>query len=141
MALIECGCMLMTWLDNQSWNHKKKKHKSSMLSAWYVTPLGGIQQLCGQNFTQFWPSTQENQLDFPNLLPPHQKRIVNYYLRQKFRQRISVMKTKHRYFCCLQDKLWIRLPNLWKHRVRLFPLLRFFDKLFNVIIDHSFLTL
>ena len=31
------------------------------------------------------------------------------------------------------------MPILWKHRVCLFSLLRFFDKLFNVIIDDQFL--
>ena len=35
---------------------------------------------------------------------------------------------------CLQDKTWTKISILWKHRVCLFSLLRFFDKLFNVTI-------
>ena len=63
-----------------------------------------------------------------------------HLLHQKVRQSISVMKTNtavHWCFCCLRDKTWIKMPILWKHRVCLFSLLRFFD----VIIDKSFLTL
>ena len=44
-------------------------------------------------------------------------------------------------FCCLQDKTLIKMPVLWKHRVSLFSLLRFFDELFDVINDNPFLTL
>ena len=48
-------------------------------------------------------------------------------------------ENKHCCFCCLQDKTWIKMPKwtifvislLWKHRVFMFSLLRFFD----VIID------
>ena len=43
--------------------------------------------------------------------------------------------------CCLQDKTWIKMPILWKHRVCLLSLLRFFDELFDIINDDPFLTL
>ena len=36
-----------------------------MLSAWYVTPLGGIQQLCGQNFAILWPFPLGGEFLFP----------------------------------------------------------------------------
>ena len=64
-------------------------------------------------------------------------------LRQKVRQRISVMKTDTAlgFFCCFQGTTLIKMPILWKHRVCLFSLLRFFDELFDIIIDDPFLTL
>ena len=43
-------------------------------------------------------------------------------------------ENKHWCFCCLQDKMWIKMPIVWKHRVYLFSLLRFFD----LIIDSPF---
>ena len=50
-------------------------------------------------------------------------------------------ENKHWSFCCLQDRAWIKVPILWKHRVYLFSSLRFFDKLFVIIKDDPFLTL
>ena len=50
-------------------------------------------------------------------------------------------ETKHWCFCCLQDKTQVKMPILCKYRVCLFSLLRFFDELFDLIIDDPFLTL
>ena len=46
----------------------------------------------------------------------------------------SQNENKHWCFCCLQDKTWIKMSFLWKHRLYLFSLLRFFD----IIIDDPF---
>ena len=65
----------------------------------------------------------------------------SFYNVKKNRQRILVRKTNIGVFGCLQDKTLIKMPILWKHRVGLFSLLRFFDELFDVIINDPFLTL
>ena len=46
-------------------------------------------------------------------------------------------------FCCLQDKTWIKVPKqtiFLETPVFLFSLLRIFDGIFDVIIDHPYLT-
>ena len=61
-------------------------------------------------------------------------------LHQKVRQRISVMKTNTLYLCFQRIGILIHVLSLFKHHC-LFSLLRFFDELFDVIIDDPFLTL
>ena len=61
-------------------------------------------------------------------------------LRQKVRQIISVMKTNTGVFVVFTTKRELKC-QFSENIVCLFSLLRFFDELFDVIIDDPFLTL
>ena len=62
-------------------------------------------------------------------------------LRQKVRQRISVLKTNTGVFVVFKTKWELKCQFSGNIRVCLFSLQRFFDELFDVIIDDAFLTL
>ena len=61
-------------------------------------------------------------------------------LHQKVRQRISVMKTNNAIFVVFKTKHELKC-QFSGNIVCLFSILRFFDELFDVIIDDPFLTL
>ena len=55
--------------------------------------------------------------------------------RQKVHQGISVMRPNNGVFVVFKTKYDLKMPILWKHKVSMFSLLRFFDKRFDVIFD------
>ena len=61
--------------------------------------------------------------------------------RQKVHQGISVMRPNNGVFVVFKTKYDLKMPILWKHKVSMFSLLRFFDKRFDVIFDDLSMTL